>query len=244
MQIKDAFILAAGYGTRLRPLTLEIPKPLLPIDGKPLLAYHFDSLQKHGINKIYVNSFYLNEQIDHFVEKYTTTSNIIVSHEEGEILGTVGGVMKKFNELSDVFFVVYGDNLTNFDYSKYMQFLEGKDFDVSIVLYHEPHIEEKGMAVVDVDGYVKSFIEKPKKEQIVSDLANAGIYVIKKSVLKEFCPEKGFFDFGNDLFPLLLQQKKKILSYISDCYLLDIGNMEKYAEANAYVKNNPDSFRF
>lgn len=246
MQINQAFILAAWYWTRLRPLTLETPKPLLPINGKPLLEYHFANLQKHWISKFFVNTFYLSDQIDAFVQSYAKNKDIeiTVSHEEGEILWTAWWVMKQFDHLDDVFFVVYGDNLTNFDYSRYMEFLEWKEFDVSIVAYHEPHIEEKWMIILGADWYIKSFIEKPKKNQIVSDLANAGIYVVKKKVLEKFCPKEWFSDFWHDIFPLILQHEKKILPYVTDMYLLDIGNMEKYVEANDYINKNPNLFAF
>jgi len=246
MLVNQAFILAAWYWTRLRPLTLEKPKPLLPIYNKPLLAYHFDNLQKYWVSDFFVNTFYLSDQIDIFVQKYVENKNIKihVSHEEWEILWTAWGIMKQFDNLDDYFFVVYWDNLTNFDYSKYLQFLEWKEFDVSIVLYREEHIEEKWMAVVDQNWYIQSFIEKPKKEQIVSNLANAGIYLIKKNIFKEFCPKNWFFDFSHDFFPLLLKNNKKILSYLGDYYLLDIGNIEKYTEANAYVERFPVLFDF
>ena len=246
MIVNQAFILAAWYWTRLRPLTLSTPKPLLPIQGKPLLWYHFDALQKHWVSHCFVNTFYLSEQIDTFVAQYTQNHplRIDVSHEEWEILWTAWGVMKQYDHLDDYFFVVYGDNLTNFNYTAYLHFLEWKDFDVSMVLYHEPHIEEKWMAVVDAQWYIQSFIEKPKKEQIVSNLANAGVYLIKRSVFEEFCPHHWFFDFSHDFFPLLLQNNKKILSYIMDDYLLDIGNIDKYTEANVYVQNHPQLFDF
>lgn len=243
MQIKQAFILAAWYWTRLRPLTLDKPKPLLPIAGKTLLSYHFENLKSNWINKIFINSFYLSNQIDDFVKTYPEL-NIEVSHEEWEILGTAWWVMKKFDNLDEIFVVVYWDNLTNFNYSKYFEFLSWKEFDVSIMLYKEDNISEKWMVVTDDKWYITTFIEKPKKEQIVSNLANGGIYVIKKEILKEFCPIKWFFDFWHDFFPLLLKNNRKLLSYITDQYLLDIWDINKYNQANEYVYKNPDLFKF
>lgn len=244
MQVKQAFILAAWYGTRLRPLTLTTPKPLLPIAWKSLLSYHFENLQKHWISDFFINSFYLSEQIDDFVSKLNENIHVKVSHEEWEMLGTAWWVMKQIESLDDVFLVVYWDNLTNFDYWKYLKFLEGKDFDVSMVLYNEPHIEEKWMAVIDDVWYIKYFIEKPKKEAIVSHLANAGIYLIKKEIFREFCPKSWFFDFSHDFFPILLHNNKKILSYMCTEYLLDIWNIDKYNEANSYVTTSPQLFDF
>lgn len=243
MQIRQAFILAAWYGTRLRPLTLDKPKPLLPIAWKPLLSYHFENLKKNWIKKIFINSFYLSEQIDSFVKNYPEL-DITVSHEEWEMLGTAWWVMKQIDNLDDVFLVAYWDNLTNFNYSKYFEFLLWKEFDVSIMLYHEDNISEKWMAVLDNQGYIQSFIEKPKQEEIIWDLANGGIYVIKKKIFKEFCPKSWFFDFWHDFFPLLLANNKKILPYITDDYILDIWNMEKYNESNKHVSENPDLFKF
>ncbi len=170
--------------------------------------------------------------------------DIKVSHEEWEILGTAWGIMKQIDNLDDTFLIVYWDNLTNFDYWKYLKFLDGKDFDVSMVLYHEKHIEEKWMAVVDTNWYIKYFVEKPKKEEIVSNLANAGIYLIKKDIFKEFCVKHWFFDFSHDFFPILLRNHKKILSYMCNDYLLDIWNIDKYTEANTYVATFPELFDF
>ncbi len=243
MQIRQAFILAAWYGTRLRPLTLDIPKPLLPIAWKLLLSYHFENLQKNWIKKIFINSFYLSNQIDSFVKSYSGL-DITVSHEEWEILGTAWWIMKQINNLDDVFLIVYGDNLTNFNYSEYFDFLSWKEFDVSVVLYRESNIREKWMAVLDDKWYITKFIEKPKQEEVVSDLANAGIYIIKKDIFEKYCPSSWFFDFWHDFFPLLINDWKKILSHICEDYLLDIWNIEKYNEANKYVSNNPDLFKF
>lgn len=244
MLVNQAFILAAWYGTRLRPLTLEKPKPLLPINGKPLLAYHVENIKKHWISRFFINSFYLSRQVDEFIKTFDKNINITVSHEEWEILWTAWGVMKQFQYLDDIFLVVYGDNLTNFDYSTYFNFLKWKEFDVSMVTYQEQDIEEKWMVIINKEWYVQSFIEKPKKEQIISNLANAGIYVIKKSIFKEFCPANWFFDFSRDFFPLLLEHKKNIITYKCNDYLLDIGNIERYNAANQHVKNFPISFDF
>lgn len=149
MKINQAFILAAGYGTRLRPLTLTTPKPLIPVGGKPLLGYHLNHLHTHGFNKFFINSFYLSEKIEEYISHHPLAHQIIISHEEGEILGTAGGVMKQIDQLEDLFLVVYGDNLTNIDYSAFIDSLEGKEFDAAIVLYHEDNILHKGMAVVN-----------------------------------------------------------------------------------------------
>lgn len=235
MHINQAFILAAWYGTRLRPLTLTIPKPLIHIGWKPLLDYHFNHLHKHGFERFFVNSFYLSEQIENYIRQHPLGNQIILSREEGEILGTAGGVMKQINQLDDYFLVVYGDNLTNVDYTAFLDFLEGKDFDVAMVLYHEPNITQKGMAILDDKWYISWFIEKPKPEQVVWDLANAGIYVIKKFVFEQYTPYQGFFDFGFDFFPSLLTDHRKILSYITSDFLLDIGSFENLEKSQRVV---------
>lgn len=242
MHIRQAFILAAGYGTRLRPLTLDTPKPLIPVAGKPLLEYHLLNLKKHGITQVFINTFYLSEKIEEYIASLDIDLDIIISREEGEILGTAGGVMKQIDTLDDQFLIVYGDNLTNCDYTKYFSYLEGKEFDASIALYNEPHIEEKGMAVLNEQGYISTFIEKPKPEQVVSHLANAGIYILKKDIFQKYTPTTGFFDFGHDFFPALLADHKKILPYTMADYLLDIGNHTNLAKANEFLAEHGSDF--
>lgn len=237
MHIKQAFILAAWYGTRLRPLTLDTPKPLIPVGWKPLLEYHLSLLEKHWIEEIFINSFYLSEQIENYIQAQTHKVKIILSREEWEILGTAWGVMKQIDKLDDYFLVVYGDNLTDINYSLFFQSIIDKDRDAAIVLYHEENITQKGMAIVDETWYISWFIEKPKPEQVVSDLANGGIYIIKKDIFKKYVPATGFSDFWFDFFPKLIADGWKALGYITDSTLLDIGSFENLEKANNLFKS-------
>jgi len=236
-----ALILAAGLGTRLRPLTDTIPKALVPINGKPLLAYHFDSLQKHGVDRVLINTHYLGEQVKKFSEEYAVKNpqiKISVSFES-ELLGSAGTLRKHrdFFEGEKDFLIVYGDNLTNIDYGKFMDFHKKKNALATMASYFEKDPSSKGIIVSDDDHKISLFIEKPAKKDIVSNYANAGIYACRSEIfshLEEL--NKPVLDFGNDVFPSLLAKNEALYSYPMTEFLLDIGTPETYNEAHEKVQ--------
>ncbi len=237
-----ALILAAGLGTRLRPLTEKTPKPLLLVGDKPLLEYHLDSLEKNGVESILINTHYLPEQIVDFSEKQNQSSRkmrVFTVFERG-LLGSAGTLKanKSFFDGEDDFFIVYGDNLTNIDYKKLLERHKETGGVVTIASYVEPLPETKGIIVLSEVGKIERFIEKPKKEQVVSNYANAGIYVVNKRIfdfLESFSQTP--FDFGHHLFPYLLKLGVPLYVYHMDEMLLDIGTLESYTKAQDLVKN-------
>ena len=234
-----ALILAAGLGTRLRPITDTIPKPLVPIDGKPLLAYHFDSLRKYGVNEVLINTHHLADQINQFVAEYCkqfSEFKVKISFEP-KLLGSAGTLRANmdFFKGEENFLVVYGDNLTNINYEKFIDFHLKKGGLITIACYQEPYPESKGIIVFDEDKLITQFIEKPKPEQVISHYANAGIYVCNRRVfdyLKIF--KVPIIDFGRDLFPLLLANEK-MYAYEMEEFLLDIGTLATYSAANKII---------
>lgn len=235
-----ALILAAGLGTRLRPLTLKTPKPLVLIAEKPLMQYHLDRLFKFGVREVLINIHHLPEQVQDFIVYYSTLNPEmkVTMIFEPELLGSAGTLKanEDFFAGEDEFLIVYGDNFTNIDYEKFITRHTENNYLVTIASYFEKHPESKGIILHDEKNIITQFIEKPKPEQISTNWANAGMYVVDKKVF-EFLGELNIepLDFGKDLFPYLLEKKQKMGIYFMDEYLLDIGTLDKYEQAQKDV---------
>jgi NDP-sugar pyrophosphorylase family protein len=238
-----ALILAAGLGTRLRPLTETCPKPLLPIAGTPLLKHHLDQLKRHGINKILINTHYLHEQVEVFVEKYLADNPEIqiTTVFEATLLGSAGTLQNNvdfFNDVDD-FFIIYGDNLTDINYTKlFNSHLTNKN-DATIACYKEESPEEKGIIEFDEDKRILKFIEKPLKGVTESNWANSGIYVFSNTMLNfvvNLVTEKKIIDFGYDIFPASLQNHLNMAVYPMEEHLLDIGTHQNYTKSQLLIK--------
>lgn len=233
-----SLILAAGEGTRLRPLTLDRPKPMLPIHGKPLLEHTIGLLRQHGIQDIAINLHYCPEVIvRHFGDGTAMGVRIFYSHEE-MILGTAGAARKLNGFLGNHPLVVfYGDVLTNLNLSALLashgqNVIHDPRTKVTLSLYHVPNPTEVGLVGLDDGGRITCFVEKPKAEQVFTDLANAGVLVIEPDAVNMIPPDT-FYDFGLHLFPQLLEAGVSIYGWVipEGTYLLDIGTPEKYAQA-------------
>jgi len=223
-------ILAAGAGTRMLPLTREVPKPMLEIGGRPILEHLVNLLKKYGANEIAMNLHHLPDVIKGYFgngEKFGV--RITYSYEE-ELLGSAGAVKKLEDFFEGSFFVVYGDLFTNADLEKLLEFHRDKSSRATIALYEVENPEECGIVQIDAESKIKKFIEKPNAEEVFTNLANAGIYVLEPEII-DFIPENRFFDFGRDLFPFLLEKKIPLYGYPVKEYLADIGSADKYEKA-------------
>lgn len=234
-----AFILAAGLGTRLRPLTETIPKPLVPIAGQPLLAYHLDHLAEFGITEVRINTHYLPQQMEEFVAEYMAQQPnrlTISTIYEPELLGSAGTIAANQSWLGDdePFLVIYSDNLTDIDYEKLLNHHNESDATITIASYYEAYPEQKGIIEHDDNLVISNFIEKPQPDQITSNYANAGIYVIDPSIFDLLSQlDHTVLDFGHHVFPFLLQNGNPMQVYQMDETLLDIGNLENYTKAQS-----------
>lgn len=233
-----ALVLAAGEGTRLRPLTEHRPKPMLPLNGKPMLHYTIDWLREHGIREVAINLHHRPEVItDYFGDGSSVGVRLVYSRED-KILGTAGAVRKLGPFVDDQpLVVVYGDVLTDVDLGELMRYHNGvvardPSAGVTMSLYHVPNPTEVGLVGMDDSGRITRFIEKPRAEDVFTDLANAGVLIIEPSVVKQIPPDT-FFDFGHDLFPLLLARGVTMYGWVvpDGTYVLDIGSPERYAQA-------------
>jgi len=230
-----ALILAAGEGTRLKPLTLNTPKAMLPLHGKPILEYIVDLLRCHGITELAINLHHKPRAVIDYFGSGERFSVQIHYSLENPILGTAGALSKLRNYFDQTFVVVYGDLLTNLNISSLVDFHKARLSLATMALYQVENPADCGIVEVDDEGRVLRFVEKPPPEIIFTNLANAGVYVLESEVI-DFIPDNTFYDFGDDLFPALLRSGRALYGYQISDYLIDIGTMENYRRAESDLK--------
>lgn len=230
-----AMVLAAGLGIRLRPLTDEIPKPMVLVVNKPVMEHVVELLQAHGITQLFVNLHYHAETIRrYFTDGSRWQVDLWHSHEK-ELMGTAGGVKKVEPFFKDgTFVVICGDILTDINLSRLIAFHRDKKALATIALTKAEDPSKYGVVVTDKMGRIQDFQEKPSRQEALSNLVSCGIYVLEPEIFN-YIPQDKFYDFGRDLFPLLLRRKKRIYGFLHDYYWLDIGTL------GAYVKGNFDA---
>jgi len=231
-----AMVLAAGKGTRLFPLTGEIPKPMAPVADTPIIRHIFDLLARHGVTKARVNVHYL---ADALLEAYGEESRVndmsVHLVREAKLTGTAGGVkhlagIGPSSEYDEAFVVVSGDALTDIDIKDLLAFHKRKGALATIALHRVYETSEFGVVEVDEEGNILGFQEKPAPEEAISTLANAGVYVLEPRAL-EYIPENSFFDFAKDVFPRFLKADERFVGYQGNFYWSDIGTLEAYRQA-------------
>lgn len=221
-----AFILAAGVGTRLRPLTFELPKPMIPLVNRPVMAHTVENLKKHNISSIMMNLYFMPEMImDYFGNGEKFGVDISYSKEEN-LLGTAGGLKKCENFFDSTFIVMSGDGLSDIDITSAVEFHKNKKSLATMVLKKIDSKFEYGVTIADKNNKITDFIEKPSWSSVFSDTVNTGIYIFEPEIFK-YIPD-GVYDFGKDLWPKLLTLKKPIYAYLMNEYWTDIGNIGEY----------------
>ena len=225
-----AVIMAGGEGARLRPLTCDRPKPMVPLLGRPMMEYILKLLQKHELQELAVTLQYLPNQIkEHFRsgEDWGVSLNYFL---EKEPLGTAGSVKNAASLLDETFFVISGDCLTDIDLTEALRFHRSKKALVTIVLTPRENPLEYGVVMTDAAGKITRFLEKPSWGEVFSDTVNTGIYILEPEVL-QYIPIGEKFDFSKDLFPMLLAEGKPLFGCVLPGYWCDIGNLEEYRHA-------------
>jgi mannose-1-phosphate guanylyltransferase / phosphomannomutase len=226
-----AVVMAGGEGTRLRPLTSNQPKPMVPIVGKPCMEHILDLLRAHGLTDVVVTVAFLPQAIrSYFGDGENLGLQIEYSVEESP-LGTAGSVRHASDRLDDTFLVISGDALCDIDLGKIVEFHREKGAAVTIGLKSVENPLEFGIVVTDENGKVERFLEKPSWGQVFSDTINTGIYVLEPEVLRHI-PTDRPYDFSKELFPLLLEMGRPIYGYVCEGYWQDIGNLDQYRQAN------------
>ncbi|HZP73317.1 MAG TPA: sugar phosphate nucleotidyltransferase [Gaiellaceae bacterium] len=226
-----AVVMAGGEGTRLRPLTSNQPKPMVPIVGKPCMEHILELLRTHGLTDVIVTVAFLPQAIRSYFGDGTSLGVDIQYSVEESPLGTAGSVRLASDALDETFLVISGDALCDIDLKEIVQFHKQKGAAVTIGLKSVENPLEFGIVVTDEDGKVERFLEKPSWGQVFSDTINTGIYVLEPEVLRHV-PTDRPYDFSKELFPLLLEMGRPIYGCVCEGYWQDIGNLDQYRQAN------------
>lgn len=232
MQISKAVIMAGGFGTRLRPLTMELPKPMVPVANTPMMEHIVRLLAKHGIDRHVAVLYFHPDAITNY---FGYGSAVGVSMEyvlASADYGTAGSI-KNAEALvrGGRFLVISGDVLTDFHLGAAVDFHIAKQADATIVLTRTSNPLQYGIVMTTPDGRIERFLEKPSWGEVFSDTINTGIYILEPHVL-DLIPPGREFDFSKDLFPLMLERGDKLFGYIARGYWRDIGNLSEYQQAH------------
>lgn len=235
--ITRGLLLAGGLGNRLRPLTNTIPKVMIEIGGKPLLEYHINLLRHYGITEIWINLHWLPDQITNYFGDGSKWGVDIHYSFEKELLGSAGALKNPDSNIEETFrpgpFVVdYGDNLTNYNIGKLMDFHKEKNALFTMGLYRYPEPWTMGVIEIDQQGKVLEMVEKPPKEEAKSNLVNAGVYICEPEVIDKI--PAGFSDFGMDIIPGLVTADQVYALETGD-YVQDTGTFERLEKARSNV---------
>jgi mannose-1-phosphate guanylyltransferase/mannose-1-phosphate guanylyltransferase/phosphomannomutase len=238
-----AMILAAGLGTRLRPITHAIPKPMAPVLNRPVMEHIVRLLAGHGFAEAIANLHWFPETIEsHFGDGSAFGIDLSYSREE-QLLGTAGGVRNVAGFLGDSFLVVAGDALTDIDLAAMREFHESHDGLATVATKRVSDTDEYGVVIAGEDGRIQGFQEKPDPAEALSDLANTCIYMFRSEIF-DFFPPPGtskaaksddapeFADWAMDVFPALLESDVPFYSHEIEAYWNDIGNLDELRQGN------------
>ena len=226
-----AVVMAGGEGTRLRPLTLDQPKPMVPIVGKPCMEHIIELLRGHGFEEITVTVAFLPQAIrSYFGDGEPLGVKIEYSVEEFP-LGTAGSVKQAVRDRREPFLVISGDALCDVDLTSLVEAHHQRGAAVTIGLKSVENPLEFGIVVTDEEGRIERFLEKPGWGQVFSDTINTGIYVIDPEVMRHV-PAGESYDFSKQLFPLLLEMGRPLYGHAFEGYWQDIGDLDQYRQAN------------
>ena len=239
-----AMILAAGKGTRVRPITHTIPKPMIPILQKPVMEFLLELLREHGFTEIMVNVSHLAEEIENYFRDgqrfgveiaYSFEGRIEDGELIGDAMGSAGGLKKIQNFqrfFDDTFVVLCGDALVDLDLTEAVKRHKAKGALASLITKRVPRdqVSSYGVVVTDDDGRVRSFQEKPEVDEAASDMINTGIYIFEPEVL-DFVPSDQAFDIGSDLFPKLVAAGAPFYALPMEFEWVDIGKVPDYWQA-------------
>jgi mannose-1-phosphate guanylyltransferase/mannose-1-phosphate guanylyltransferase/phosphomannomutase len=227
-----AMLLGAGLGTRLKPLTYELPKPMVPVLGQPVMAHILRLLHRHGFDSVIANLHYYPEMIrDHFRDGSEFGVELTYSYEK-ELLGTAGGVRNVRDFFGDeTFLVISGDALTDIDLTKLWRSHEDSGGIGTLSLKRVDDPSQLGVVIVGEDGRIQGFQEKPDPAEALSDLGSCGIYVFDPQIFDHF-PERDFVDWAQDVFPVLLERDVPLYGHEIAEYWNDVGSLHEYRQGN------------
>ncbi len=237
-----AVMLAGGFGTRIQPLTHSIPKPMLPVVNLPMMEHTLNRLIEVGIDEVVILLYYKPEIIkNHFGDGSDRGIKIHYVLPDDDY-GTAGAVGLAREYLDAPFIIVSGDLVTDFDFKKIFDYHESKNSKLTITLTSVENPLQFGVVIVNEEGKIEKFLEKPSWGEVFSDTINTGIYVIEPEILN-YIPVKENFDFAKDLFPLLMKEGIDLMGYNAHGYWRDVGNPDSYREVHDDILNERLHFK-
>ena len=226
-----AVLMAGGSGTRLRPLTCDLPKPMVPILNRPIAEHIVNLLKRHQIKEIIATLHYLPDVMrDYFQDGSEFGIEMTYAVEEEQPLGTAGCVKNIAELLDGTFIVISGDCITDFDLQAAIKFHQQKQSKATLILARVPNPVEFGVVITDSEDRICRFLEKPSTSEIFSDTVNTGTYILEPELLN-YLPANQESDFSKDLFPLLLEKGEPMYGYVAEGYWCDVGHLDAYREA-------------
>ncbi len=225
--MNKAVIMAGGFGTRLRPLTMTIPKPMVKVLNTPMMEHIVNLLKLHKITDIVSVLYFQPEVITSYFEdgsKFGVNMSYVMAHAD---YGTAGAVKNAYQHLEGRFIVISGDVLTDFDLTKAINYHIDKNAKATILLTRVSKPLQYGIVMTDEQGRITRFLEKPSWGQVFSDTINTGIYILEPEIL-DLIPYQQEFDFSKDFFPLMLEKQMPLYGFIAEGYWRDIGNLNEY----------------
>ena len=228
----EAIILVGGYGTRLKPLTYTIPKPLLPLLNRPMVEYIIDKLPVE-VTKVILAVNYMKEKIEEYFQKSKRKIEFVLV-DEREPLGTGGAIKNCQKELTGRFLVINSDIVCSTDIKELIKFHENKNADITISLYPVEDVTHFGVVAIDNEYRINRFVEKPKKEDAPSNLINAGIYCLNYDIL-DYIPKGKLTSLEKEIYPKVINDKKRFFGFKFDGYWMDIGRIQNYLDGNKFL---------
>jgi mannose-1-phosphate guanylyltransferase len=226
-----AMIMAAGVGSRLEPLTCNIPKPMVPVVNRPAMEHIINLLVKNNITQVAANLWYLPDKIQSYFGDGSKFGVELCYSPEKDLMGTAGGVKKLESFLDETFVVISGDALTDMDLQALINRHHQTGAIATIALKEVTDPRQFGVVIIDEDGRIKAFQEKPEPAEALSKLANTGVYVFEPEIFK-YIPADTLYDFGKELFPKLVEMAAAFYGYKMKGYWCDIGTLNQYRIAN------------
>jgi len=227
----QAVIMAGGEGARLRPLTCDLPKPMAPVANRPIMGHIVNLLRRQGVSEAFVTLHYLADEVESYFGDGSDFGLKLDYSVEDVPLGTAGSVGRLGDRLNRTFVIISGDALTDFDLRPAIEFHQQRGAMATLVLTRVADPLEYGVVIVDEEGTVERFLEKPSPGEVFSDTVNTGIYILEPEVLQRV-PAGRQFDFSKDLYPTLLAEGQLLCGYVAEGYWTDIGTLEQYRMAS------------
>lgn len=236
-----AVVLAGGLGTRLHPLTISVPKPMVPVLNRPIMSYTVELLCRHNLKDVKALLYHQPDVIKNYFRDGSDFGVKMSYVEADKDLGTAGAV-RLASDGKEPLLVISADLITDVDLSAAIAFHKKMRSQATIILTRVSNPLQYGIVITDKKGRVKKFLEKPSWSEVFSDTINAGIYILEPAVV-ELIPRDRPFDFSQDLFPLLLKKRKRLYGFIAGGYWEDIGKLDDYSKASRELLSGAGKFK-